>query len=229
MIPAHLQNRTIDQLKSTQETIRCFIIKPVGEGYESIITTEDGDCVGGFKYHRTEKIIARFQLESDNTYPKGWIDIDERLTKVPTYCSRCDNHEFSEEARNKISGSKGRVWEREDTGERADNVNDFGPGAMWYATWYINEEDKLYWHPGFGHYSNPPLYVRTPGGDWNIDGRATNCTLPDDNNHRCWPHSGEAPNVTVDLSLGPTCHCGGGSIITGDYHGFLRNGYLVKC
>jgi hypothetical protein len=225
MIPAHLQNRSLDQLRSTQETIRCFLVQPIGEGYETVIVTEEGQCVGGFKYHRSEKILRRFPLGANDSYPTDWIQGDKGSMALP-YCSRCGNHNFSPEALKRASGSKGRAWERADTGERADNLNDFGPGAMWYLTWYRNEETGIYYHTGT---DQPPLCVRTPGGDWVIDSRCSNCTMPDDNVHKCWPRRGEAPNITVDKSYGPTCNAGGGSIISGDYHGFLREGFLVKC
>jgi hypothetical protein len=231
MIPAHLQNRSLEQLRETQETIRCFLIAPVGEGYESIVVWEDGgkNCIAGFNYHRSETIIRRFPLADDNSYPKGWANADEKRAKAVPYCTRCGNWNFTEKALADASGSKGRVWERLDTGERADSINAFGPGAMWYAEWYKNEETGLYWAPGFkGDQPHPPLVVRTPGGDWTIDSRASNCTRPEDNEHRCWVQHGTPPNITVDTN-GNTCHCGGGSIAQPNYHGFLRDGHLVKC
>lgn len=231
MIPAHLQNRTIDQLRSTQETIRCFLVNQTGEGYESIVITEDGKCVGDFNYHRSEVVITRYYLDESGKYPDVWATHDERRAAVIPYCTRCGNHEFSEQSLDKVSGSKGRVWERADTGERADNLNDFGPGAMWEVTWYKNSETGLFWHPGFENkqFDHAPLCVRTPGGDWVIDSRCNNCSLPDDLDHKCWPRAGSAPKITVSKTLGPTCSTGGGSVITGNYHGFLRDGFLVKC
>jgi hypothetical protein len=72
--------------------------------------------------------------------------------------------------------------------------------------------------------------VKTPGGDWMIDGRASNCTMKEDNIHKCWCRHGEAPNFTVD-KVGNTCAAGAGSIMMGEgkYHGFLRNGELTDC
>jgi hypothetical protein len=71
----------------------------------------------------------------------------------------------------------------------------------------------------------PHLIVMTPGGQWNIDSRASNCTLPYDYEHRCWVRHGEPPNITVDKQ-GLTCTAGAGSIQCGDYHGFLVAGAL---
>lgn len=69
----------------------------------------------------------------------------------------------------------------------------------------------------------PCLCVQTPGGTWNIDSRASNCTMPYDYEHRCWIRHGEPPNITVDKA-GKTCSAGGGSIQCGSYHGFLQYG-----
>jgi len=71
--------------------------------------------------------------------------------------------------------------------------------------------------------------VILPNGiPWDIDSRAGNCALKDDRLHRCWVRTGEPPDVTVGKSGGPTCAAGAGSIQGGDWHGFLRNGELVR-
>lgn len=59
------------------------------------------------------------------------------------------------------------------------------------------------------------------GHRWDIDSRASNCGSPDDTEHRCWVRHGEPPNVHVDKN-GLTCTAGAGSILAGDYHGFLH-------
>jgi hypothetical protein len=50
--------------------------------------------------------------------------------------------------------------------------------------------------------------------------------MPNDRLHRCWVRHGDAPELTVDKN-GKTCGAGGGSIVSGSYHGFLRNGFLT--
>lgn len=70
---------------------------------------------------------------------------------------------------------------------------------------------------------------RMPGGhDWMIDGRASNCTMPEDKEHKCWVRKGVAPNFTVGKE-GKTCAAGAGSIQVPGWHGFLRNGVLEEC
>jgi hypothetical protein len=100
------------------------------------------------------------------------------------------------------------------------------PGAMWYAP---DGSYKSRLGPD-GRF----LMVRLPNGDiWRVDSRASNCTRPDDDVHRCWVRHGEAPNITVDKN-GDTCGCGH-SIGSGwkdgayTYHGFLTNGVLRSC
>lgn len=103
------------------------------------------------------------------------------------------------------------------------------PGAMFWTQWQDGAADR---HESGSHLfvSGPQLQVILPNGTpWNIDSRASNCTLKDDFEHRCWVRHGEPPLLTVDKN-GPTCSAGAGSIMSSgwnggpDYHGFLTNG-----
>lgn len=106
--------------------------------------------------------------------------------------------------------SNGQVLERDK----------FGPGAMWDCEWY---HDTPFWCGSDGR----SLMVILPNGhEWHIDGPCSNCTLPDDKTHKCWCRSGEIPKITVDKNCN-TCSAGAGSILAGNYHGFLRDGVLV--
>lgn len=64
-----------------------------------------------------------------------------------------------------------------------------------------------------------------PNGDqWNIDSRASNCTMREDRTHRCWVKTGSAAAGTLDVGKGGhTCAAGAGSILVDGWHGFLRN------
>lgn len=97
-------------------------------------------------------------------------------------------------------------------------------GAMWVAGWLGDHRGGPYLC------GRPPdgwLVVRLPNGhDWMPDLRCSNCTLPDDDEHRCWVRHGAPPDVTVDKA-GRTCAAGAGSIASGGYHGFLRGGFLT--
>lgn len=98
-------------------------------------------------------------------------------------------------------------------------------GAMWWEWWMHTTDGMCPWRDNCdprGH-----LIVRLPNGnDWDIMSQASNCTLKWDRNHFCWVMHGEPPGVTVDKS-GRTCAAGAGSILSGNYHGFLRDGQLT--
>lgn len=68
------------------------------------------------------------------------------------------------------------------------------------------------------------------GHHWYIDGRASNCTMRDDNAHRCWVRHGTVgERIRVDKD-GLTCAAGAGSFYMGpnqEWHGFVRDGRLT--
>lgn len=89
--------------------------------------------------------------------------------------------------------------------------------------------------------------------DWHVDAQASNCTRkcpwwdedaqarhpehtaqhnascdPQYRNHKCWVRSGDPKAGTVHVDKdGETCAAGAGSILTPEWHGFLRHGQLV--
>jgi hypothetical protein len=111
-------------------------------------------------------------------------------------------------------------------------------GAMWNADWLAGKARDAWTGP-----DGLSLHVRTPGGDWCVDGECSNCTrkqdvpVPDkpgwtrfERSHYCWVRHGDprTGDVHVDKD-GVTCEAGAGSIITGGWHGFLHHGYLTPC
>ncbi|RWQ56578.1 MAG: hypothetical protein EOS82_03545 [Mesorhizobium sp.] len=64
---------------------------------------------------------------------------------------------------------------------------------------------------------------------WHIDSRCSNCTKPDDKEHRCWVRHGTVgQTIHVDKN-GNTCSAGAGSIAVPGFHGFLHHGVLRDC
>lgn len=118
------------------------------------------------------------------------------------------------------------IYRNAETGEELPS-RDLPVGAMWYEH---GDCDEYYRHkyPKGGQCDGKFLVVNTPGGEWHVDARATNCTLPDEHAHYCWVCHGVPPMITVDKN-GNTCSAGAGSIAIGEYHGFLRNGELTDC
>ena len=118
------------------------------------------------------------------------------------------------------------VYKRYDTGEEMFR-HDAPVGACWDETWWT--EDRTYPDFYIGE-DGRCLCVRTPGGDWTIDARASNCTMPKDKTHKCWVRHGRPEDGTLHVDKnGYTCAAGAGSIVLGNYHGFLHNGYLTPC
>jgi hypothetical protein len=98
------------------------------------------------------------------------------------------------------------------------------------------EAGSMYWNTSlpenfhWDDHKGPHLMVVLPNGHhWCVDSRASNCDMPDDRKHRCWVRHGnpETGDVHVD-KRGVTCKAGAGSIKSGNYHGFLHNGYLHR-
>lgn len=202
--------------------IPCFLLEPVGFEHRELGRTEEGECAahpGRYTMHS-----ARWQSErrpvSDEQF---WLDEDD-----PRWPTTCDcGYPFTDGA--KRFGSTLRIHRRADTGEEM-LLRDAPAGAMWFLDHYVERfptwDRSKPWHVHPGP-DNRVLCVRTPGGDWIVDSRANNCTMPQDNEHACWVRTGEPPNVTAGKD-GPTCAAGAGSIGIGDYHGFLRDGWLVR-
>ena len=125
-----------------------------------------------------------------------------------------------------------RGWKHAETGEVRPKIADWHVGAMWYALWMPK---KWCWENETGphllvHCPNPtpdPKDVLMQTRDWDLDCRASNCTLPNDHVHRCWIRTGNAPDITVAKN-GLTCSAGAGSIALPNWHGFLERGYLVE-
>lgn len=145
------------------------------------------------------------------------------------------------------SRGKDREYRRLDTGQTFHNSRALPPGACWemrpiYGSrhnWvsHLDDDGKPFAEADRARLLDRPgpdgrvLIVRLPDGhDWVIDSRASNCTMPNDDTHWCWVRSGRPEDRTLDVGKGGhTCAAGAGSIATGSYHGFLRQGALVRC
>jgi hypothetical protein len=200
--------------------VKCFWLEPTNKTkhYLRRYTPSDrAKCPGPYGYHNArnfldvvEKDAAKIE-SSELTYHR-----DHQLW--PTHCS-C-GYEFTPEDEYQVFTDA--MYLRTDTREEM-SLLEAPPGAMWNAHWMAD-------HPMFTGPDGRCLVVRLPNGhDWMIDGEASNCTNPEDfrsGGHKCWVRHGEPPYLTVDKN-GKTCNAGGGSILSGSYHGFLRNGEFI--
>lgn len=209
------------------EPIKCFWIEPLGitrttlRRYHSS-SDETQKCSGKFSYHNAHgPVIGEFK-EIRNE--KGYIDTYENEPKLentdPRWPKKCDHCDYEFTDADPFQNFHDSLYRRTDTGEIL-TLRDAPIGAMWDAWWYGRKGPD-----------GRSLMVKCPGDggshDWHVDGRASNCTLKDDDVHYCWVRHGEVPDITVDKG-GFTCAAGAGSILTPGWHGFLRNGHLVTC
>ncbi len=204
--------------------IRCFFLEPTDRVRVSLRRyaneKDRGNCPlypGKWSYHTTLVAIGEEPIERDD---RGYISNGLKAPEPhddPRWPTQCQcGYAFQED--DEWQRFTEQIYRRTDTDEEM-TIRDAPAGAMWYAPWL----DDMYVPQG-----PHCLMVKTPGGEWNVDGCANNCTMKDDwkqEQHHCWVRSGEPPNITAGKD-GPTCSAGAGSIQCGHYHGFLRNGWL---
>lgn len=140
-------------------------------------------------YHDASVIIehARPRTSNDAGHPPSPMEMAD--LRWPKRCA-C-GYEFQQEDAWQVSVTS--LFKRADTGEL---VSLTGPkaapvGAMWNAKWMV----------GSGHNPKPLsdgrfLVVRTPAGDWSIDGPSSN------NNGQGWTRKGIPPYLVVTPSIG---------------------------
>lgn len=205
-------------------SVTCFWLEPTDRcRYALRRYVSGGTCLGKYGYHNAQEPLGETAtVWKDNDGHKSY-SVDLKVEdfandpRWPTKCAYCD-YEFCDADSRQIFFDL--LYHRPDTGEEM-TLRDAPPGAMWNAWWLPDA------YQGF---DGRALTVKCPDGhEWLIDGRASNCALPDDREHRCWLREGEPPKITVGKAgVGRTCGAGGGSIQTpGSYHGFLTNGVFT--
>lgn len=150
---------------------------------------------------------------------EGWIEETHYANKGslvakddPRWPTRCTcGYEFLATDQKQVFESA--IYRRADTGEEMA-LRDAPAGAMWDAFWMGRKGPD-----------GKSLAVQLPGNHvWLVDGPCSNCPWKD-REHQCWARHGTPPDITVDKN-GNSCPVGAGSIIAGNYHGMLENGYL---
>ncbi len=207
------------------EPIQCFLLEATTlidrslRRFVSGASSDRNNCPLAYGYHNAEVFIDRVEATVEALHAGPESEKGNPLWPILCGCG----YEFGPEDDYQIFTA--RVMRRADTGELM-TWREAPAGAMRFADWLIEGGKRNpYWHAGAdGHC----LMVKCPpdGWEWAVDGRASNCTMPSDNEHDCWVRHGEAPRVTVDKA-GRTCAAGAGSIQTPRWHGFLRDGFLI--
>lgn len=197
--------------------IKCFWLEPTDRERRYLRRyAGSSKCSGPMGYHDA---MVFFDIVESAMGPDGyWKDCGQTAEDFkghPLWPARCGcGYEFKPKDEWQLFTK--HLYCRMDTGEET-TLYDAPDGAMWDAFWMPSAEK----HPD-GRY----IICRVPKGhDWSIDGQASNCTRPGEP-HQCWVRHGIPPNLTVDKN-GDTCAAGAGSILTKDWHGFLRDGVLT--
>lgn len=201
-------------------SVQCHLATIVGRRAEYIVLWGGrGDCPGNTFGHRAAKDLGDWpddkppSLQDPAAY--DWTGSCGYCGQTIPWerrepCTACDPPCGEQRPVVRVAGGTRAVYDTPD--------GELGPGAM-----YVAPCRACTWHNCPGEH----LHVVLPNGHhWDVDSRASNCTLPDDRTHRCWIREGEPPNVTAGKN-GHTCTAGAGSIQSGDYHGFLQGGVLT--
>ncbi len=216
--------------------IKCFMLTPVAKirVWARRYSNNALDCcprhLGQYSYHNNMNLIGDFDYPLPQNKYEEWTDFVEALRPPagdPRWPAACLCGQAFEDNQTSRGGQMftHRIFVRSDNGELT-TLQEAPAGALWYATWMKHDEDDLYgwdWNNQIGS----SLICKLPNDyEWNIDSRASNCTMKEERTHRCWCRHGEPPNIHVDKQ-GHTCAAGAGSILSGCWHGFLHNGELV--
>ncbi|MBS1722756.1 MAG: hypothetical protein JSS66_07115 [Armatimonadetes bacterium] len=215
--------------------IKCFLIEEtdkVAIQLRRYSNKEPRDCPGRYKYHDAQVTIGEDMRQTDE---KGYTINLKTPHDDPRWPVKCDYCDYVFTIDDEWQTNQNRLYvslDPETPGKWTHR--ELPAGAMFFPSWLQRDSEQYEAFNAHGprRYQPGPdgkiLMVVTPGGEWIVDSRCSNCTMPDDNEHNCWIRHGEAPNITVDKN-GHTCAAGGGSILAGTYHGFLRDGHLEEC
>lgn len=191
--------------------VDCFFMKPLSVAKESLrrfthVNSNVCNEINGT--HAISVVLGATKWDLDIN---GCGDVpSEEMMKDHRWPSACScGYVFKEN--DQWEHALQRFFQPSDGGE-LETLEDARVGAMWHADWLGDD------HMGpDGHC----LVVRTPGGDWCIDGLSTNGDG--------WVRKGRAPKVTVKpaVLIAPTKGVDG-DIISPGYQGQLLDGVLIE-
>lgn len=192
--------------------IQCFFLTPTGRAQKSLRRYTNGSkCDHKPGFHNSEILIVpdlEFPLiEGGHGFiinGKGDLP-DDDLKKSPHWPEKCVcGYVFEDSDMWQVNTC--RFYQRTDNLSEMHTLRKAPPGAMWYADWMSGRGPD-------GHC----LAVRTPVGDWMIDGPSSG--------GGSWTRTGELPKITAR----PSIAMGERGSAFGYYHGFLTNGVLIAC
>lgn len=226
--------------------IRCFLVEENGQVLVSLrrFTFSTGSLCEKAPYggHEASVQIGEHPrvLDADGYLPM--LETDHNDPRWPKTCMYCDyvfqiEDEWQTNQRQTYApapgndGPEGVEWKW--------TQHELPAGAMFFPSWFQSTDETPNPLPG---YLSPtegsvllvvcPAWADDTGtAEWIVDSYASNCDRKGEVHH-CWCRHGQAPWITVDKN-GDTCSAGAGSIWVNmssgrGWHGFLRDGWLVK-
>lgn len=185
------------------DRIQCFLLTPAEYAKESLRRynlAEDNECLP-MKYHNAVVDLGIVPFPHSEFDGSSRDDLDPNDPRWPQVCSCGYTFKDDDPRQHNLI----RMYQGE--GVTLTTLGEAPLGSMWVVDWY---EDKWKGPDGLC------LIVKTPGGDWIVDGPSKN---NDGSMGLPWTRTGRIPNVTAT----PSIH------IPGKYHGWLRNGFLESC
>lgn len=191
--------------------IRCFWLEPTSKAEESLRRYSSSTCpAGGFSYHNAEVVLGQVAMPAELAGLVGRGD-DSFPHDDPRWPTKCDACDYVFDADDNWQHKIDRLYQRDDTGELV-TIRRAPVGAMWHS-------------PRMAEFRKPAkptpdglyIYVKTPGGDWPVDGPSSDGGY--------WKRTGTPPHITVRPSIGIGRAEGGGWA----FHAFLTDGVLKRC
>ncbi len=183
--------------------IKCFLLEPSNYAevfFRRFTYSSNTTCTSPWG-HDASVVIGQEDFPQSNDLEGDATALPDKSD--PRWPKKCDKCTYTFLPSDEWQVNRHRLYRRSDNGELT-RIAAAPAGAMWYADWL----------KGLSRYDRSPdgrvLVVRTPGGDWAIDGPSSNGDG--------WVRTGVPPNITATPS-----------IICGNYHGFLTNGELREC
>lgn len=181
--------------------VECFLLRPSTFAEASLRRFTFGGCSQGVGYGHNAVVpigVEPYPFSDLDGEPGLGIGHDD--PRWPTTCSCGYVFKPEDEWQHNLV----RLYFRSDHLAMRTTLGEAPVGSMWFADWFD-------WKGPDGHC----LVVKTPGGDWIIDGPSRNS---DGTKGNPWTRTGEAPKVTAN----PSIH------FPGKYHGWLINGWLEE-
>lgn len=190
--------------------IQCFLLTPtplLEISLRRFTFSSKQPCVDN-SYHNAEALIG----QEEGKQPRGDAGGLRFPKDDPRWPKRCEKCGYAFQPEEEWQENYHRLYSGAPDGKLYTLWN-APAGAMWFTEWRTSGGSIHHQQRGGGAH----LFVRTPGGDWDVDSKSSNGDG--------WTRTGEPPNVTAHPSIG----AGKGEKDGYKYHGWLRNGWLEEC